>query len=360
MTFVEKNEENLESLVFALSNRDKTSIAVAIYDTDDTRDKAIAYLGQQVQSQHTLTFDLFGQTTPSLLAFFRDNLPKTATQERPIIHLLRLDPQLFIVVNHKVISSPLVAQINMEREMLFREVDAQVLLWLTREGYNRLRMDAPDFMDWVTAFVFECDDNIAVQPLSFQLPKETIEDRSNATLLQLREKAENLRHRTVKFEQRTKLSTKDAKEYFNLLLALIAAYRDLHDFHQAQTYLQRAYNLAKNHHLTTGFEMGKLLLDWDDTEIDLGNPSMSLSLFDETLQHFTLMGDKHNMLVALSRIGNIHTKLGNYQVALTFFEQYNQIKKELHENYPLNVHVQNNMAICHTELGNYSIPDPNR
>ncbi|NUO00817.1 MAG: NB-ARC domain-containing protein, partial [Saprospiraceae bacterium] len=43
--------------------------------------------------------------------------------------------------------------------------------------------------------------------------------------------------------------------------------------------------------------------------------------------------------------------LGNLEQALTFFEQYNQLEKELYEAYPQNVGFKNGLALSHQWLG---------
>lgn len=156
MTFFEKNEENLEALVYSLTEREKSTIVIGIYDCDDTADSAIAYVTKQLEGQKTLILDLYGLQIDSLLAFFWGNLPRKREDSFAIVHLKRFDSVLVKTQNHAVVSSHLVSQINMERELLFREVNSLAILWVTRDGYNRLRIEAPDFTDWVAAsFVFE-------------------------------------------------------------------------------------------------------------------------------------------------------------------------------------------------------------
>ena len=352
MTFFEKNEENLEALVFALTEREKSTIAIGIIDNDDTRDKAIAYLTQQFKDKQNLFFDVFGQKINSLLAFFKKNLPRRPQNALPIVHLTRLDPLLFTSENHKVVSSQLVAQINMERELLFHELNALIVLWITRAGYNRLRMDAPDFMDWVVAaFEFENNDDAHVQTLSANLPQETIEDRSNAAIHELKEKAEKLAQRTHKFEHNKKYTIKDYKEYFNLLLALIDAYKNLHDLENTQNTIKKAYNLAKENNLANGFEFGKLLVNWGDIETQLGNLDKAMALFEEALAHFELLEDKFNIAVTYEKLGATHTALGNLDKALHFYEERSKLGKELYGAYPNNVEFKNGLAISYSKLG---------
>jgi len=353
MNFAEKNEESLDALVFALSERGKTTILIGIYDADTTRDQAIAHINRQLKSQHKLTLDLFGNKISSLLAYFRENLPPPKEKTLPIVHVIRLDPLLFTTRSHKVVSSDLVAQINMEREMLFHETQALVVIWLSRDGYNRLRMDAPDFMDWVAAsFVFEKADSETVgQTLSFTLPRETTEDRSKAALLELSTKADKLQQRTVKFEQRAKLSTKDAKEYFNLLLALITVLQELHDLPAVQTTIEKAYALAKAHQLDYEFEMGKLLIEGGDAATALGQMHKARDIFEEALRHFTQWSDQPNRAVAHERLGETHIALGDLPRALEYFEEYNQLVKELYETFPNHVGYKNGLAISYEKLG---------
>jgi hypothetical protein len=43
--------------------------------------------------------------------------------------------------------------------------------------------------------------------------------------------------------------------------------------------------------------------------------------------------------------------LGDLEQALTFFEQYHQLEKELHEAFPQNVDFKNGLAISYAKLG---------
>jgi tetratricopeptide (TPR) repeat protein len=353
MSFIEKNEENLEAMVFALTQRTKATIAVAIYDHESSRENAIAYLNKHL-TYKTITFDVFGQKITSLLAFLRNNLPKTPSNTEEvsqIVHILRLDPLFFVAENHKVISSPLVAQINMERELLFHEVNAVLVLWVVRESYNRLRMDAPDFMDWVTAtFVFE---TVEATPkvLSFDLPKETVKDRSQATLSALKEKADDIKRRAAKFDKHPKRSIRDQKELLNLLIALADAYTECHDLGNAQVTFSKAYTLAQENTLLEGFALGKLLGNWGEIETHLGNLEKAFVLYEEALEHFTLTEDKANIAVIYSKLGQTHSSLGNLDKALAFFEDDIRLTKELYEAYPNNVDFKNGLAISYSKLG---------
>ena len=60
---------------------------------------------------------------------------------------------------------------------------------------------------------------------------------------------------------------------------------------------------------------------------------------------------KNNLAISYEKLGQTHTALGNLQQALTYFEQYNLLEKELHKDYPSNVEFKNNLAISYSKLG---------
>ncbi|MGB1207526.1 MAG: NB-ARC domain-containing protein, partial [Chitinophagales bacterium] len=64
-----------------------------------------------------------------------------------------------------------------------------------------------------------------------------------------------------------------------------------------------------------------------------------------------LKGINHNFAVLHTRIGIFYTTIGNLETALSYFEQYNDLEKELYESYPQNVSFKNGLAISYSKLG---------
>jgi tetratricopeptide (TPR) repeat protein len=72
----------------------------------------------------------------------------------------------------------------------------------------------------------------------------------------------------------------------------------------------------------------------------------------EKMQKFCEAHDfKHALATSFNKLGETHSALGNLPQALTFFEQYNGLEKELHEAYPQNVEFKNGLAISFEKLG---------
>jgi Flp pilus assembly protein TadD len=65
----------------------------------------------------------------------------------------------------------------------------------------------------------------------------------------------------------------------------------------------------------------------------------------------TLKEPNNALAILCERAGTYHQITGHLEEALQFFEQYNQLKKELYEAYPNNVSFKNGLAISYSKLG---------
>ena len=90
-----------------------------------------------------------------------------------------------------------------------------------------------------------------------------------------------------------------------------------------------------------------------------GNLGSALSFYQEYFRLEKELHDadpqdvdfKNGLAISYSKLGNTHTALGNLDRALGFFEQYNQLTQELYEAYPNNVSFKNGLAISYSKLG---------
>lgn len=64
-----------------------------------------------------------------------------------------------------------------------------------------------------------------------------------------------------------------------------------------------------------------------------------------------MWGFKNGLAISCQYLGATHMALGNFKLALTYFEQYNQLKKELFDAYPQNVGFKNGLALSYQWLG---------
>jgi len=60
---------------------------------------------------------------------------------------------------------------------------------------------------------------------------------------------------------------------------------------------------------------------------------------------------KNGLAISYQYLGITHSALGNFQQTLTFFEQYNELEKQLYAAYPQNVAFKNGLALSYQLLG---------
>ncbi len=82
-----------------------------------------------------------------------------------------------------------------------------------------------------------------------------------------------------------------------------------------------------------------------------GNLAKALDTADRMRMFCEKFDFKNNLAVSYNKLGETHSTLGNLPQALTFFEQCNQLEKELHEAEPQNVEFKNSLAISYSKLG---------
>jgi len=70
---------------------------------------------------------------------------------------------------------------------------------------------------------------------------------------------------------------------------------------------------------------------------------------ENILQHINKA--EQNLAILVDRVGNFHTITGNFDTALTFYEQYHQLTKELCGAVPDNVSFKDGLAISYEKLG---------
>ncbi len=96
-----------------------------------------------------------------------------------------------------------------------------------------------------------------------------------------------------------------------------------------------------------------------ETHSALGNLPQAMTFFEEFTNTIKELHEayaqnvafKNGLAISYERIGETHIALGNLLQALTFFEEGYKLSKELHEAYPQNVKFKNGLAISYAKLG---------
>lgn len=192
-------QTTLNELVFALGGRDEPTVALVECASLAKRRELEAELARRMPEYQFYPLDVTPYTVTSLLGTLNEHLPAAIRESQPVswvvnVHglensrLLGQDGQL---------TSPLTAQLNLERELLFRRVPYLIVLWGDADFFRTLQREAPDFWHWVT-YRFRFEDHTA-RPVAAlpPLPPERLPGPGNvaerqARITELRERYDHL------------------------------------------------------------------------------------------------------------------------------------------------------------------------
>ncbi len=215
-----------DELLFALHHRDKPTLAFVEYKTNAKRDELERFLQHELPEYTFFTIDVTPLTVASLLRTLADNLPAHVKNSPPVtcvvnVHGLenRLDEQL-------------AAQLNLERELLFRNVPYITLIWADAYFFRKLQRLAPDLWHWVT-YKFRFDDPTALATeLLPPLPPERLPQPGNIAERQTRIQELNDRYEHLLLDDSDKKRL--LKDKINLLSLLGQEYTEAFQYSEAE------------------------------------------------------------------------------------------------------------------------------
>ena len=156
---VKHNQRQLETLKFALTEREQGTFGVIVYDNDHYKDKIYQIVQQNIPDYQHLKEDVAPDEITSLHRYLNENLPEKilkAQQVNHIIHVFNLSSSLvtYDKTKDRIIPSKMLDQLNFERELLFRDFPFIILVWLDKAHKQTFAREAPDLWDWIT-YIFE-------------------------------------------------------------------------------------------------------------------------------------------------------------------------------------------------------------
>ena len=151
------DREQIDEMTFVLTDRIKPTLVFISVGSYRKRDELRTELGRVLPGNPSGILDISGHAITSLFRTIRERAPAEALNSRPGVYLLHvhgIEDSLLVSKDGKIVASSLLAQLNMERENLFREIPCCLILWTTTHFIDKLRTEAPDLWDWVTYY---CD-----------------------------------------------------------------------------------------------------------------------------------------------------------------------------------------------------------
>jgi len=150
---VENNNEQWEQLAFVLEERDKPTLIVIGFDTYAARKRIHEQIIQKFSNYKFYDLDISTQSVVSLHKAFLTNLPESVLTSKSgeyIVNVFGLENSLFTIHGNEIIESPLIRQLNFEREILFREFPFITIIWSDSYTVTALKKKAKDLWDWIS------------------------------------------------------------------------------------------------------------------------------------------------------------------------------------------------------------------
>jgi tetratricopeptide (TPR) repeat protein len=215
-------QQTKEELLFALHHRDKPTLAFVECKSTAKRDELAEFLQRELAEYAFYTIDLTPLTVASLLRTLDEELPATIKNSPPVTYVVnvhglenRLDEQL-------------AAQLNLERELLFRNVPYITLIWADAYFFRKLQRLAPDLWHWVT-YKFRFDDP-TVQPLETlpPLPPQRLPQKGD--IAERRERIHTLEERYSHLDLSEDNKLRLLRDKLTIKTLLAAEYREAFEF----------------------------------------------------------------------------------------------------------------------------------
>jgi Tfp pilus assembly protein PilF len=161
----EKNNKHFEQLEFVLTERTEPTLILVSADTSAKSEEVYEEFQTKFIEYHQTTFHIENEEMVSLEQWLTKKLPSTKPSEHisEMVHIFGLGSHFHLADGDKLKPSSLLPQINMERELLFRDLPIVMVWWLDKYQIATLRQEAPDLWSWISYhFHFESEEKVSV------------------------------------------------------------------------------------------------------------------------------------------------------------------------------------------------------
>ncbi|MBB5282040.1 tetratricopeptide (TPR) repeat protein [Rhabdobacter roseus] len=242
------------------------------------------------------------------------------------VHVLGLENSRLASEDGQIVDSGLIAQLNFEREIVFRKPNYLTLLWGDHDFFVQLQRQAPDFWSWVTYFFeFKQEEAYTEVPLP-EVPAPDVPARLPA-------REEYIQHLEAKLQQlplNAPDKSRTTRERLNLYSLLADEYAKYFDYEKAQKYYEYAINLYEQLG-ETGTKLNKLLFDYASLNLKFRSYTNALGIYQSVLSNMIAQKDLYNIGGAYYQIGRVYqeqqvwdTAIKSYQKALEWYQKLRQ------------------------------------
>lgn len=174
--------EQKDELLFVLHQRDAPTVVFLECNSYAKREELARFLRQHLTEYQFHDIDVTRFSVVSLLRVLTENLPPEIVNSKPVqyaVNVYGLENSLLMSEDGQIKPSLLTAQLNLERELLFRNVPYIIIIWADHLFFQTLQRESPDLWSWVV-YRFRFEGPEAVDPENRPpLPPERLQQRGN-------------------------------------------------------------------------------------------------------------------------------------------------------------------------------------
>ena len=315
------NAELLKEAQFALQQRTEPNIVLMSASDYGLQRKMVERLKEKLPEYQFYDIDLTPFKVVSLHKALQEHLPVEVLNSPPItycVNVFGLENSRLASEDGRIIDSGMIAQLNYEREIVFRKPNYLTILWGDHDFFVQLQRQAPDFWSWVT-YYFEFDQEEEYEEVVLEkefVPKFPAD---------LPERGEYIRSLEAKLE-RLPLNDPDksrtTQERINLYSLLAEEYANYFDYENSKKYYDNL--IALYEHLgVSGNISDKILFDYATLNLNFRHFEEALHNYEKVLENISSKNIKTNSGVVLHFIGRVYQEqqawdqaLENYHSAL--------------------------------------------
>lgn len=162
----DNEQQTRTELIFALTQRDSPTLVFLECNSYTKRTEIADFLRKELTEYKFHDIDLTPIPTISLLRSLTENLPAEIVNSKPVeyvVNVYGLENSLIVSKDGQLKHSDLTAQLNLERELLFRNVPYIIIIWADHSFFKTLQREAPDLWSWVV-YKFRFEGTEVVEP----------------------------------------------------------------------------------------------------------------------------------------------------------------------------------------------------
>ena len=318
-------QATLNELVFALGGRDEPTVALVECASLAKRRELEAEMALRLPEYQFFPLDVTPYVVTSLLGTLAEYLPDEVQNSQAVswvVNVHGLENSCLLGPDGQLVPSPLTAQLNLERELLFRRVPYLIVLWGDADFFRTLQREAPDFWHWVTyRFRFEDHEARTVAELP-PLPPERLPGRGNVAERQVRITELKERYEHLAFDDSDKKRL--IKDKIDILTLLGSEYLESFEYSEAVVAYKTAIALQERLRIDDVMQ-GEL---W----FDLGRVYLANNQFLESINCYERckeLANESNMPGIFHQVGRIYQAQQKWTLALENYQQSLQWQQKL-------------------------------